>query len=175
MVTEEELEEIELGAGQFQQPGAASDDAARRVKVEVGEPEGITVRGTRARSPQEGAKTGQEFFEGKGLDEIIIGAGIKTGDAVCGGVTSGEHQDRGVVPGRPQPAAHLESVDAGHADVEQDGIGGIVQQLVEGTLAVDGHPYLVTLKGQGALERLSDCRLVIDDKYTHVHQRAPCS
>ena len=54
-----------------------------------------------------------------GFGHVVVGAELEPGDAVGLLVAGGQHHDRHVRV-RADPAADLEAVDAGQADVEHD-------------------------------------------------------
>ena len=45
----------------------------------------------------------------KRLGQVVVRAGIETGDAIVDGVPSGEHEHRNRIAVRPQLAAHIEA------------------------------------------------------------------
>ena len=79
-------------------------------------------------SPQECLDASQKLVEIEGFDEIIVGSGPQSRDAVGHGVARGQHQDRdrGQALGGfrgAQAARNLEPVHTGHHHVEHQEIG----------------------------------------------------
>ncbi len=56
------------------------------------------------------------------LGEVIVGAGVERRDLVALLAAGGEHDDRHVAP-LPQPPDHLQAVEIGQAQVEDDEVG----------------------------------------------------
>ena len=78
---------------------------------------------------------------------------------------------------RIAPATHapsnLETVDSGHQDVEDDGVGLVGLQAVQRLAAIGGVLDLVTLELERAAERLADSAFVVDDEDPHASIVAP--
>ena len=168
-----QLEQRELRAGELDPPAAAADLARAAVELEVGEahrPAGLGLR-----AADEGAQPRLELLQRERLDEIVVGAGVEPRHAVVDGVARGEHQHRRPVAGRAQPAADLQPVDAGHGDVEHDGVDDVLDEVVERGAAVAGRPHVVVVGGERALERLAHGGLVVDDEHLHAGSHSPAS
>ena len=75
-------------------------------------------RGPGPRAAQERAQARVQLAQGEGLDEVVVGARVEARDAVVDGVARGEQEHRHALARGPQPAGHLEPVDARHGDVE---------------------------------------------------------
>ena len=64
-----------------------------------------------------------ELLHREGLDQIVVGAGLETGDAVGDRVARGEHEDRAAQTVGAQAPADREPVEARHGHVEHDEVG----------------------------------------------------
>ncbi len=82
-------------------------------------------------SAQECAQPGKEFFQRERFDEIVVGPCVESGDAVGDAGASREHENRDLVALRPDQPTRLESVETGHADIENDDIGRLVGEKSE--------------------------------------------
>ncbi len=167
---EEHLQQGELRAGELHLPGAAHHFAGGGVHAQVAEGEHVVLavpgvgRGGVGAAAQQRADAGQQFVELEGFDEVVVGAGVEAGDPVADGVAGGEHQDRhGDLVGA-QPPGGGQSVHAGHEDVEDDQLGVVAGDLLDGVEAVHGELGAVSLEGEAAAERFADGRLVVDDE-----------
>ena len=101
----------------------AGDLSRARIELEVGEAKrvcDVAVSG----APQQGSEPGEELRESEGLRKVVVRSCIETGHAAVDFGASGEHQYGNGVTAQPQPPAHLESVDAGHQDVEDRRVRG---------------------------------------------------
>jgi hypothetical protein len=86
----------------------------------------------------------------------VPGAGVETDHGVHLVRPRGEDEHRYRVPLRPDPAAHLKTVELGQADVEQDEVNAVRQRPPERRRAVLGDLHLIALAAQRAGERLGD-------------------
>jgi hypothetical protein len=66
-----------------------------------------------AAAPQQGAHPGQQFGEGEGLDQVIVGAEFETFDAVFDVVARGQEQHRHVAAGACADWQHLPAIQPG--------------------------------------------------------------
>ena len=71
-------------------------------------------------------------------------------------------------PAARKPPAHLQAVEAGHGDVQNDGVSGPLGVGGEARRPVLGQFGRVPLKTQGAFKSLAHRRLVVYDQNSHV-------
>ncbi len=165
-MTEEQLEQEELGAGQLDAPLAAADRVGDGIQLDVAEAERRAV-GARHRAAQQGAHSRQQLVEGERLHEVVVRAGVEAGDTVRHGVARGEHQHRGAVALQPHPAAELEPVHARHEHVQHDRVGSSLAERHERLAAVSREQHVVAVQPQCALHRLAHGGLVVDNQNAH--------
>ena len=115
-------------------------------------------------APQVGAHPRQQLAEPEGLGQVVVGARLQPDDDVDLVPPGGEdHQHRARL-GQPEPAADLDAVEIGQAEVEQDEIeellGGGVQAALAGLVPGDDVPVALQPGGQGAADRV----VVLDDQ-----------
>src|SRR5271167_5173327 len=79
-------------------------------------------RFSRGMSAQRGAHAGEEFFDAKGLYDIVVGASVEGEHFVALGVAYREHDD-GSAGKAANFAAGFDAAHAGHVDVQQDQVG----------------------------------------------------
>ena len=82
-------------------------------------------------APQQGPDPGEQFGEPEGLGDVVVGAGVEADDGVHLVGAGGQHEDRHAVALGAQPAADLEAVHAGQAEVEHDQVDAALQPGVE--------------------------------------------
>lgn len=118
-------EQVELLGGKLQLaiglPGAPRAD----VEANVG---GVQLGGRSA--AQLRAHPRQQLPDAERLGDVVVAPGVQAGDGVQFTRLRGEEHHRHVGPGRARPAADLEPIEAGKADVQH-------QQVVA---AFAGHP-----------------------------------
>jgi len=119
-------------------------------------------------APCKCTQPGDELLEGKGLDEVAVGAEVEAGDLVLQQARRGEHEDAGLAPGGSEPSADLVAVNVRQVAVQRDQVAGRDERLLEprSTVAgqVNGHP----LATQAASDDLGQGVLIFDDQYTHL-------
>ena len=92
------LEDGALAPGQDQHRLADAQVAADRVEGDVAAFEQGAERALRP--AQQRLDAGDDFAHGERLDQIVVGAGVETGDAMLHGVARRQHEDgNGVAPG----------------------------------------------------------------------------
>jgi hypothetical protein len=114
-------------------------------------------------TPQLNADASQQFFEGKGFDEVIIGTVFEATYAVGDGIAGGEHDDRDV-RGGAQATSDFEAINAGQHQVEDDEILGRLTGNNEPTLTIMGDRDLKALKEESAPQVASNFGFVFNNK-----------
>src|SRR5215469_16471057 len=106
--------------------------AGRRIEGDVAELQSHTEK--IARSPQQRLQPCDEFLEGKGLDEVIVGTALQAGDSVFHAAARGQDQHRG----RISATAHLVQVfffkQKTAYEIEHDNVETIDPQCRDGFL-----------------------------------------
>ena len=164
-MAQEQLQEQELRAGELDQAIAAVDLVGDRVEDQIRVAQDLRARLAVPGSPQQRAEASLKLAEGEGLDEIVVGADVKALDPVIDRVSGREHEDRCAVAGLAQAATDLEPIELGHQDVQDDGIGGLAGQSVQGLLTVLGQGHVVVLEPQSALQGAANRGLIVDYQY----------
>ena len=115
----------------------ATLDAARpRVDGEILD---LEHRGCERRpSAEQGANPREQLGKVVRLGQIVVGADVEAFDALIRLPASRQHEDRRRDALGAQPAAHLQAVDAGHQDVEDDEVVVADARLLEGRRSVGG-------------------------------------
>ncbi len=93
------------------------------------------VAGTDA--AQKGSDPGRELLGGKGLGQVVVGAGFKPGDDVVGVGSGRDHHDRNIAV-LAYRSTHLKAIDAGKHDVDEHNIGGGAGEQGQRVFAVVG-------------------------------------
>src|SRR5829696_7898779 len=119
-VEHEQLEQVELGARELDAVSASPDLTRLGIELEVREAQDTVDR--RGAAAQQRPHSREQLVQSKGLDEIVVGAGVEAFYSVSDRVTRGQHQHRDVVAGSPEAATDLEPVDLRHQDVQDDGV-----------------------------------------------------
>ena len=115
---------------------------------------------------QHGAHAGDQGAVVDRLGEVVVAAGIETGHDVLGRCLGchQDYRDEGQAGIGFQPPHHLQPVDLGHHDVEQDQVGQRLAHPGEGLLAVLSHHHLVAQAGEAHAQDLDIVGNVIDDQ-----------
>ena len=165
-VADEQLEEVELRLRQVELVVASPDAAGGGVDAQVAESQfrrphraGRLVVG----AAEQGSDTCQQLAEVERLGQVVVGSGVEPGDAVAGVGPGREHQDRHPVALAAQDPADGETVDDGHRDVEEEGVGGLGGQPGQRLGAVLDGRHDVALERQGPLEGRPHGAIVLGD------------
>lgn len=124
-------------------------------------------------APNEGAYAGNELFDFKRFDEVIIRAGVEADDLLLRLAAGGEHQDRGDATRLPKFANDFQAIAIGKHPVDDEeivetgpplpnGIGGVFDQI-------DG----VSLLAEHADQETTDFFIVFDNENFHAADRSP--
>ena len=107
---------------------------------------------------------GDQLTRAERLGHVVVGTQLEADDPVHLVVAGGHEQHGGPVAGRAHPAAHLDAVQPGQADVEDDGDGVQPADRVERACAValDVHPE--SLPAQVEPDEVGDGPIVLDDE-----------
>ena len=122
---------------------------------------------------QQGAHPGQQLGEAEGLADVVVGARVEADDEVDLVGAGGEHEDGEVGHLEPDPAADLEAVHAGQAEVEHQQVHAARADVLQRDQAVVGHRHLVALALQRPRERLGDGGVVLGEQ-DRCHVRSLC-
>jgi hypothetical protein len=121
-VVHEEAQQLELAAGEVEVAIAARGAVGARVEAQVAGLDDLVLAGRAA--AQQRVQARSDLRERERLDHVVVGAGLQAADAVVDLVARGEHADRHFVAGLAQALEHLEAVEVGHAQVQEDD-GGV--------------------------------------------------
>ena len=101
----------------------------------------------RGRAAQRGAQAGEQLVHPERLGHVVVGAGVERRDLVGLAVAHRQHDDRHRAPA-PQPADHVDAVDAREPEVEDHDVGVVARRELERLLAVGGEVDLVAAGAQ---------------------------
>ncbi len=106
----------------------------------------------RTRTPQKGLESDEDLGDGEGLDDIVVAAGVETGNPIVHPVERGEEQDRGVLSLGAQRLAHVTPIGIGQSDVDDQQVDAV--RRPEGldrvmAVACDQDVVVVHLEGIG--------------------------
>jgi hypothetical protein len=155
-----------------QRPRSAASMSGPPTRGPVGWRRRRTTR-RRGREPsvlQNRADAAAQLGQPDRLGDVVVGADLESQHGVRLAVECGKHDDRHVVAPRPQRSAHLIAVrprperNVQHDDVEAPGAGPVDRRQT----IRDGHD-MVALQREGALQRATQVRLVVDDQDAQRH------
>ena len=112
---------------------------------------------------QRGPQPGEQLVHPERLGHVVVGAGVERRDLVRLRVARRQHDDRHALHAA-QPADHVDAVDAGQPEVEDDDVGMVARREIERLLAVGRGVDVVPARAQVDAQRAQDLRLVVDDQ-----------
>src|SRR5438552_12932116 len=114
------LQKLEFPGRQIDVPAAPGHLPADEIHVEVAntQPERLA----RTATAKQGPDAGQQLFEGKGFDEIVIGAAVEPGYSIFQTVAGGKQQNRRCNALFPQARQDLKAVTAGEHQIKENDV-----------------------------------------------------
>ena len=112
---------------------------------------------------QHGLHAADELGDGEGLGDVVVGAGLEADDLVELGVLRREHQHVGVAE-LADPAADLDAVDVGQAEVEDDQVEVVQRSRADRGLPVGGLIDVEALLHQQGADEHAVLGGVVDDE-----------
>lgn len=117
---------------------------------------------------KEGADPGEKLVEAEGFDQVVIGTGVETFDAVFDATLGGEHEDgEGDVEAAEFGADGI-AIEAGHHDVEEEEVGGLLAGAFEARFPVIGLDDAVAFGEEGIADGDAHGAFVFDDEDSRV-------
>jgi hypothetical protein len=114
-------------------------------------------------APEDGLHPRDELTGRERLGEVVVGAQLQAEHPVDLAVPRRQHENRDVAAGGPQPAAHLQSVDAaGQADVEDHHAGPLVPHRLDTPLAGRRLHHPEPVLAQVQLDQIGDVLVILD-------------
>jgi len=155
------VQDVELGARQVHQFLVHSHLARRGLDHQCTEAPWTVGRGAvLAWSSQHGLHACAELAGGEGLDHIVIRPDRQPDNPVDLLPPRRQHEHVGVGE-RPQPPAHLDPIDAGEHEIQDDDVRVDAVGLLEAGLAVAHHPDVEPLTGQVGVQEVGDRGIVL--------------
>ena len=147
-----------------QLPGLDARVLSRRLPVEL-------------RAAQVGPHSREQLSRGKGLGDVVVGAGVQPAHLVRVAVERGEHDDGHLVACLAQGARHLDARHLGQHHVEQDEVGLCLARACEAVGAVGGAGDGISFPREGKLRGDAYGLVVFDQEnvgHLLAHPLAPC-
>ena len=112
---------------------------------------------------QRPAQAGKQLAHGEGLGEVVVRLGVQRTDLV-GVLRTGAHHDDGRLRPTPDVAHHLNAVDVGQPQVEQDHVGRVGGGAYDGSPARGGHDVPVAMRLERRNDEVADGGIVLHHK-----------
>src|SRR5579884_778503 len=125
--------------------------------------------GRRADPPQHGAQPREQLADRERLRDVVVGAGVESGDLLVVVADRGDEDDRRLAP-LAQAATHLAAGAVGQQQVEDDGVGRPQPRGRERGGGRLRRLDLVARAAQVGREGAQELRLVVDDEHVPVHE-----
>ncbi len=160
-------EDLELGRGQGDPPGAALDPSPLEIDDQVAmadDPPATGVGKVAVRPPQEGLDAAHELAQPEGLGQVVVRPELEPDHLVDLVIAGGQHEDRHLGACRADTAEDLESIDPGQPHVQDHEVRRLVRGDLESLFAGARDRDLVALLLEGVLDPPRDGVLVLDDQ-----------
>ena len=167
-VSQERFQEGELGPGQVDRPRSAQHLARLSVQDQIGELQtarrGVGRIRDRPGAADQRPEPGQEFVQGEGLGEVVVGPSVEPVNPVTDRIPGSQHQDRHVVPCRPKTPGRLQTVETRHHHIHNHSVGSQHGESGQRLHTVVCRADLVTGVLERSLERVPDSLIIVDDQ-----------
>jgi hypothetical protein len=120
-------------------------------------------------TPKKSADAGEQFLGAERFDEVIIRAGVETGDTILDLAFGSEHENENGMIEAAQLGTEGEPIEMRQHDVEQHQVGLFIDRALEAGLAVDGGEDTVTFGLEAILKGGAHGQLVLNDEEALVH------
>src|SRR5699024_1169979 len=117
---------------------------------------------------RQGVHARDQFGEGEGLGEVVVGTDAQTLDLVLHPVGSGQHQDTSGVAVRGQGAGDVVAVGAGQVPVQDDDVVVVDGKVFQGCVAVIDHVHRHGFSTKTHRDGVCQNPFVFDHEYAHV-------
>jgi hypothetical protein len=111
---------------------------------------------------ERGANAREKLLDAEGLGDVVVGASIEGDDFVALGTADGKHDD-GSVGGAANFAARFNATDAGKVHVEQNEVGLLPADEIDGFFAGGGFEDDIAAKRKSGPKGASDLGFVVDN------------
>lgn len=164
LAAHEQVKDIELRAGKRDGVSSLEEDATIAAEGDFSVVDGSVGEGGKAAAADGGLDARDEFADGEGLGDVVIGTGFEGFDFVVDCVADGEHEDGEGGGHAADDAAGGEASHAGHVDVEQNGIETGLAEEGDAFFGVRGADDFEAEWKQGGGDDFVDGDFVIDDE-----------
>ena len=125
-------------------------------------------------APQQGPTTGHQLPHAEGFDQVVVGPHLQAEHPIGFAIAGAHHQDRGLVVGLAQLAAHIQASQARQHQIQHHqrkplALGGPLQNL-QGIPAITAGDHRKALLLQGIAHRFADGFVVFDDQERWLHR-----
>lgn len=108
----------------------------------------------------------QKLGEGEGLDEVIVGAGVKARHAIVDGIPRSQDQHRFVEAVAAKVPKHLQAISARQPQIQHKAVNGLGRGEVVAVFAGEGAEHLVAFFFKAAAQAPLQAFLVFNDQHT---------
>ena len=160
----QEFEQFEAGRIQLQRLTGATDLPGGEIEHQIIH---LQTRLKTFAAPQHGIDARRQFGQGKGLDQIVIGAFAQPVQTIIKRIAGGQHDDRRALAAGAQAAAELKAIHARQHDVEHDQVIAAGQRQVQAAGAVVGAIDDMPSRRQVVRDVGQNVGMVFDDEQAH--------
>ena len=164
-VGQQEPQEAELRGGEIDGAAPPPHLVGVLVHLEVGEGEPVGARPRPVGPTEDRPDPGDQLLQAERLRDVIVATDRQAADLVLGRVAGREEQDRRRPPPVEQALLHLEPIDVGEHDVEDDEVRSERFDELDRVATVPGRLHVEPLVPKSRRHEVGDVRLVVDDKY----------
>ena len=164
------LEDGELAGRERLHLAVLLEYAGAEVKLELAEADRLvfqrgSARGVARRTAAEHRMdAGKQFARVEGFGDVVVGAELKTDDAVDVLAAGGEHDDGRHVLGGAKAAQNLKAILPRHHQVENEGVEVLANPEAAHRGAVFAHEYLEAVFAEIAAQKVAKSGIVVNNE-----------
>jgi|SRR5271157_40879 len=125
------------------------------------------IRGGAIAAPEHRVDAGEEFSDGEGLNDEVVGAGIETAHALLHGRRLGDQDNGGLRPTLLESVKKLEARDTRKIEIQDNKIEGSIVWKIGDLIAGGGELHVEVFLLKARKEKLRQRGIGLSDKKAH--------
>ena len=118
-------------------------------------------------SPEDGAESGEQLRKSKGLEEVIVRAGVEAAHPVLHFAARCKHEDGRGAAAISKAAADFPTIHHGERDIKQNGVVAVGNREGETFWTAVGLMGDMSFRLEGPTKDVTQFAFILDDEYSH--------
>ncbi len=161
-VAGKEVQQLELPGREIHRGVGHPQDTGVHIKGELAQPP--QAAGEPRAAPDQGPYTGQQFRNGEGLHQVVVGTPVQSTNPVLHGVPGGEDEHRRQVIPAAHVLEHVQARSVREPQVQQDGVEALGLEVEVPVLHAPGPRRRIDRVVEGLQEGTPQLGIVFDEQ-----------